>query len=373
MARPKIAPAGVVALVALLAAVPVVTSEEVPAAPAAPVSLGGEVRNPMSVTPAAFSGLLPRTRTVRVSRADGRYRGTFDVEGVSLRDLLEKAEVARKTDDDFDRPLDLAIVVTGRDGRKAVFSWGELFLGAGDGPLLVDQLRLFIPHHHEPIQDSRFAAGMRLGLEARARLDVSGCASCHEGGEVVAVDVPRGLCLVPADDATGRRFVEDVVSIEVRPAGFPAPPRKKDLADPWVEAPALVLPGGKSIPLPAKATKRLPRVEGEGDQVGLGRGFRGRARWAGAGLAALLRDALPAGADPGALFVVVTATDGYRSLYSGGEVLLSRLGENVVLVDSQDGKPLVRGSGRLRTHVRDDVFVDRAVRNVAEVRVVLVP
>jgi hypothetical protein len=306
----------------------------------------------MTVTTASFSGLLPRTHTVRVSGADGRYRGTFDVEGVSLRDLLDKAEVAKKTDDGFDRPLDLAIVVTGRDGRKTVFSWGELFVGGDGGVLLVDQFRPFIPHHHEPIRDSRFAAGMRLGLEARARLDVSDCASCHDGGKVVKVDVPRGLCVVPTRDATGRRFVEDVVSIEVRPAGFPAPPRKKDLEDPWVETPPLVLPDGKSTPLTAKALKRLPRVEGEGDQVGLGRGFRGRSRWAGVSLAALLRGSLPAGTDPGALFVVVTASDGYRSLYSGGEVLLSHLPENVVLVDTEDGKPLFRKSGRLKSFVR---------------------
>lgn len=344
-----------------------------PAAPPASIALTGEVRTPMTLTTASFSGLLPRTGTVRVSHADGRYRGTFDVEGVSLRELLDKAEISKKTDDGFDRELDLAVVVTGRDGRKTLFSWGELTLGGEPGALLVDQFRPFIPHRHEPIRDSRFAAGMRLGLEARAKLDVSDCASCHDGGKVVKVDVPRGLCLVPTRDATGRRFVEDVVSIEVRKAGFPAPPRKKDLEDPWVEAPLLVLPDGKSIPLTAKTLKRLPRVEGEGDQVDLGRGFRGRSRWAGASLAALLRSSLPAGTDPGSLFVVVTASDGYRSLYSGGEVLLSHLPGNVVLVDTEDGKPLLRESGRLRSLARGDVFVDRSVRNVAEIRCVLLP
>ena len=122
-----------------------------------------------------------------------------------------------------------------------------------------------------------------------------------------------------------------------------------------------------------KATKGLPRVEGEDDGIGLGRGFRGHSRFSGPSLAALLKSSLPAGTDPGLLFVVVTASDGYRSLYSGGEILLSRLPENVVLVDTEDGKPLFRKSGRLKSVARGDFFVDRAVRSISEVRCVAVP
>ena len=69
----------------------------------------------------------------------------------------------------------------------------------------------------------------------------------------------------------------------------------------------------------------------------------------------------------------MTASDGYRSLYSGGEILLSRLPENVVLVDTEDGKPLFRKSGRLKSIARGDFFVDRAVRCVSEVRCVAIP
>ena len=69
----------------------------------------------------------------------------------------------------------------------------------------------------------------------------------------------------------------------------------------------------------------------------------------------------------------MTASDGYRSLYSGGEILLSRLPENVVLVDTEDGKPLFRKSGRLKSVVRGDFFVDRSVRSLSEIRCVVVP
>jgi hypothetical protein len=338
------------------------------------IALTGSVKKAQFVDAASLAS-LPRQRLhVKLSGPGGAYRATVEADGVALKELLERAEVAKSMDDNFDRPLDLAVVVTGRDGTKALFSWGEIFLSGDSGAaVLVDRLRPFIPHHHEPVTEQAIASGAWLSPEARASLDLSGCAGCHEAEKVPRIDIPRGICLVPTRDATGRRFVEDVVSIEVRQAGFPAPSRKKDLADPWVEAPRLFLPNGKSTPLSAKATKLLPRVGGEADAIGLGRGFRGRNRYAGASLAALLRKALPTGTDPGLLFIVVTASDGYRSLYSGGEILLSRLPENVVLVDTEDGKPLFRKAGRLKSVARGDFFVDRAVRSVSEIRCVNVP
>lgn len=343
--------------------------------PAKGIALSGSVKKPQAVDAATLAA-LPRHATLVKVPGSARYRGTFEVEGVALKDLLDRAEIAKATNDNFDRPLDLAVVVTGRDGKKALFSWGELFLdGDAGAALLADRIRPLVPHHHEAIDDARFAPGAWLEAAAREKLDVTGCASCHDGGKLGKIDVPRGVCLVPTRDATGRRFVEDVVSIEVRQAGFPAPPRKleKDQSDPWVEAPPLVLPGGKAIALSLKATKGLPRIEGEDDGIGLGRGFRGHSRYSGPSLAALLKSSLPAGTDPGLLFVVVTAKDGYRSLYSGGEILLSRLPENVVLIDTEDGTPLLRKSGRLKSVVRGDFFVDRSVRSVSEVRCVLVP
>ena len=338
------------------------------------IVLSGSVKKAGPVDAFALAALPRHAALAKVSGVS-RYRGTFATEGVALRDLLDEAEVVKATNDNFDRPLDLAVVVTGRDGKKALFSWGELFLLGDEGAaLLVDQMRPLVPHHHETIEDARFAPTAWLGVPVREKLDVSGCAGCHDGGDKLGkIDVPRGVCLVPTRDATGRRFVEDVVSIEVRQAGFLAPPRKKDQADPWVEAPALVLPDGTSAPLTPAALKDVARVEGEDDGIGLGRGFHGHRRFAGASLAALLLGRLPAGTDPGLLFVVVTASDGYRSLYSGGEVLLSRLPENVVLVDTEDGKPLFRKSGRLKSVVRGDFFVDRAVRNLAEVRCLTAP
>ncbi len=360
-------------LLALLALplLPALAAAPVGGGEPAPPRITGSVKRPGAVDAAALSGLPRQALLVKWPGGAGGFRGTFEAEGVPLRELLEKAEIAKAVDDGFARPLDLSIVVVGRDGKRALFSWGELFLG-GDGgaALLVDRLRPLVPQHHAPITDPAWKGGPWIPAATRAVTSVAGCSSCHEGAQQPKIDLPRGLCVVPVRDRTNRRIVEDVVEIQVRQAGFSAPPRPDKGFDPWVAEPSLVLPGGRSEKIAGDALKALPRTEWEEDAVGLGRGFRGRQRLSGVNLAALLEGRLPAGTDPGTLAVVVTASDGYRALYSGGELLLSRLPGNGVLVDTEDGQPLLRKSGRYKAALRGDFFVDRSVRSVAEIRCV---
>lgn len=108
-----------------------------------------------AVDAAALAGFSRHAFLAKVP-GPARCRGTFATEGVALKDLLEKGEVAKARNDSFDRPLDLAVVVTGRDGKKALVSWGELFLLGDEGAaLLVDRMRPLVPHHHEKIEDAR--------------------------------------------------------------------------------------------------------------------------------------------------------------------------------------------------------------------------
>lgn len=84
----------------------------------------------------------------------------------------------------------------------------------------------------------------------------------------------------------------------------------------------LVRPDGSATPLTAAALEGVARGRGADD--GRGRGFQGHRAFEGAGLAALLTSKLPAGTDPGLLFVGVTASAGDRALTSGGQILPAR-------------------------------------------------
>lgn len=70
-----------------------------------------------------------------VCTADGSHAVALPMRGVRLRDLATLAEPAFRLRTDFKR---VALVAEGRDGYRALFSWGELFhTMIGDGVLLV--------------------------------------------------------------------------------------------------------------------------------------------------------------------------------------------------------------------------------------------
>ncbi|MBK9968977.1 MAG: hypothetical protein IPP07_30805 [Holophagales bacterium] len=120
--KPIVAVVLVTALAGLVAVAPFARAEE----PAKGIALSGSVKKAQAVDAAALAALPRRATLAKVPGADatvGRSRWKGSRSGP-----LDKAEIAKATNDNFDRPLDLAVVVTGRDGKKALFSWGELFL-----------------------------------------------------------------------------------------------------------------------------------------------------------------------------------------------------------------------------------------------------
>jgi hypothetical protein len=322
--------------------------------------------------PVDLAGMATVRRLVKVAGAAGLYRATLEVEGVTLQDLLQQAQVKKKLDDGFGRPLDTFVVVRGRCGRPALFSWGELFARNESGPLLAPSLRLRVPSHHEEIDPRTYDRGF-LDVAAREKVDLKPCAACHAGPEPPRLDVPRGWCLVVPEDGFGGRFVEDVAEILVQQVGISvvadkeAGNRSDEKA--FVATATLVGTDGKSVPVGPEQLATLPRVEAEDATVGMGRGYHGTHRFEGVDLAAVLRPLLVrSDLRPRDLWVLVTAEDGYRCLYSGSEVLTPRRGEAVLLVEQEDGKPLGPGAGRFKTVPTGDFFIDRGVRLVKEIR-----
>lgn len=125
------------------------------------VTLGGCLAKPGPLDPAVTAGLPAYRRLVKVAVPGGAYRCALEVEGYALKDVLDRLDVKKQVDDGYDRPLDTFVAVTGRDGRRTLLSYCEVFLAGDGGPLLVPRARLLLPHKHDPLD----AAG----------LDRSGC------------------------------------------------------------------------------------------------------------------------------------------------------------------------------------------------------
>lgn len=313
-----------------------------------------------------LKGLPKYRRLLKIATADGQYRCSMEVEGYALRDVLER-RVLKKQEDGFNRPLDLYVTVKGRQGEQALFSHGETFLSADEGPLLVEKARLLLPTHHDPMAGKNDPTVLLNGA-GRQAVSLKACASCHEGPKPPALSLPKGWLLVAPQDAFGGRFVEDVTEIALLQVGTSVKDARATSRDARVEAPAVIGPDGQGFPLGIERFQLLPRSGAQDATFGLGRGFHGLKTWEGAPLEALLRPLLPPGTDPRKTYVVVTSEDGYRAVYSGSEVFAAAPGKGVLLVDRKDGKPLGKGEGRYSTLARTDFYLDRDVRMVKEIR-----
>lgn len=331
----------------------------------AQVKVTGSVKTPLTVDQAFAASVARATEKIRLAAPDGQYRATVEVSGASLWSALEKAGVEKKTPDGFNRPIDLLVVVKGRQGREALFSIGELQMGLQAGRvLLADRLRLVIPHHHEEIPPLAEPDGW-LEVTARAAMTVpEGCVSCHAEKKVPAVDIPRGVCLVAAGDPWPPRFVEDVVEVSVRQVGVtvPAHMKKGAKAGPTV---SLTRIDGSFVVLNSAALHALGQASFSDASFGMGRGFHGIHTWTGVPLARVVAAQVPAGTDLDRLWVLVTAADGYRTVLSGKELFAGF--RDALLATTEDGQPLGE-RGPMRLVVPADFYVDRSVHSVQEIR-----
>ncbi|MCP4896400.1 MAG: hypothetical protein GY906_05440 [bacterium] len=335
------------------------------AAAEAQIRITGSVKTPMAVSQSDLAAMRQAKDKIRLGTPEGQYRATFEVSGPSLWSVLEKVQIEKKVADGFDRPIDLLVVVKGRQGHEALFSIGELQMGNLSGRvLLADRIRHIIPHHHEEVpplaeQDGWLNAGVRKALSVP-----EDCVGCHAEEKVPAVDIPRGVCLIAAGDSWPPRFVEDVVEISIRQVGITVPVhmKKGTAAQPSIR---FVRLDGSSVALHSSAMLSLGAESFSDATFGMGRGFHGIHSWTGLPLSSLVAAQIPAGTDLDRLWILVTAADGYRIVLSGKEVFTSPNG--VILATTEDDQPLGE-RGPMRLVVPADFYIDRSVHSVQEIR-----
>ena len=283
-------------------------------APPAGFSISGAVLQPLHLT----LDDLGSYQTIQVQRnevlSDGAFRGVFTYQGVPLKTLLSLARVA-KGDTGFSQPVDLAIRVTGRDGRQVALSWGEVFCNNPSSVVVVTAAAPVMPQRS--------------------------CIDCHTADEQKTILEPyerkAGLpMLVMSDDQYADRDLEDVSSIEV----IDLRPRMKAKKIEQLYSPSFEITGAVTKAMTVKKLSAFPQAE---IQVRHGecRGYHGMQRFSGVALKNVVADAgIPADSDT---VFMVSAPDGYRALVSYGELFLSSLGDHIMIADRLNGKSLEKG------------------------------
>jgi hypothetical protein len=313
----------------------------------ASLEIAGLVKTKTSFTVGDLRRMEPVSARANEVHRNGEFFGSYTVRGVPLRTLLDVA-VVQKGASAFDKPLDLAIVLKGASGKRAVVSWGEVYY--------------------------RNASEVIVAFESKPVMPHKPCERCH-GPEVFGsrleilkreLDFPK---LVATRDLWGDRFVEGISTIEVveplpgDPAGRPV--KREGHEKIWSDAVSIAVP--EKPPVAVSSLDGYTRVAVDAIMAGDGIGFHGTRRFEGASLSEVLEKAGIA-PDPATAFLL-TAPDGYRVLLSSSEVFDAPAAAPIILADKEGGNAIDDG-GRFHLVLPADHAADRWLKSVSRIDVV---
>ncbi len=301
--------------------------------------ISGEVRQQLTLQREDLERLhAATTRTNEVLRS-GHYRGAFTYRGPSLRSLLEFAGIDKKSSD-FNKDLDLVIVVENGEGEEIALSWGEIFY-RNPGDIIVAVEAAPIRPHHER---DRIPRAYWPWLDQLDR----------------EIGFPK---LVVANDFYSDRSLEGIRRIQVIDL-HPAVQRKKQK---MLFSPSFSICGAVANPVTISVLPEKNYDTVVFKEVGDGQGYHGLKTFGGVPLVDLLEQAGMKGDLDTA--VVISAPDGYRTTLSYGELFLSNGGKDIRIGDTMGGEYLTN-RGKFFVLLPDDLSADRSVKAIQEIRVV---
>ncbi|MBN2321460.1 MAG: hypothetical protein JXR49_20445 [Acidobacteria bacterium] len=308
---------------------------------AASLSVTGSVKHPLNLSLEDLAWFNPIRVQLNEVMKDGSYRGAWFYYGVPLKALLETAFID-KEETAFSKKIDLAILVRNSEGQEVALSWGEIFYKNSADVIIASSATPIRPHH--------------------------GCSSCHKP-EVYnrymnqfdrEIGFPK---LVVACDGYADRSIENIVSIEVID---PAPAMQAVKSEEFF-SPSFVVTGDVNTDLTVKDLSGFPRKDMRVIHMGEGRGYHGIDDYSGVLFEKILEKARP---EPGlSKAFLISASDGYRALFSYGEIFLNRAEENILIADTQNGKKIEEG-GKFVFVPSDDLMSDRDVKALEKIEVI---
>ena len=315
------------------------------AKPAMSLSIGGAVRQPLNLTGDDLVNLeQTEVKLCEITR-DGRFRGVFAFRGVPLRNLLQMATIQKEAPG-FSKPIDLAVVIRDKSGKRAILSWGEIFYGKPSDVIIAITATPVMPSSPKGCGECHTPTIYQPTLDMLGR----------------KIGLPK---LVVSDDFYSDRCLEDVVHIEVIDLKGKAEwkPDKKAASSTFT----IRNSSGKTTEIGDLSGYYRRGILSK--QVGSGRGYHGIKQFDGVPLRAIVEKA-ESGDDQDKV-LVVTSADGYRSLLSFGEVFLGTKGERIIVSDNNQNIPHQQENG-FSLVVPDDFLADRMVKTVRTIEVIQV-
>jgi len=315
-------------------------------APQPTLTITGEVTNPLKLTIAELARFQSVEIQLNEVDRDRQFHGVYLHQAVPLRTLLDMAEITTQ-DQPTGKGIELAIRVTGASGKQVVLSWGEIYYSNAAEYAIA------------------FAAAPVKPMMTEAR-----CQKCH-GPEIYqsALDQYERPAQLPKllirGDFYTERCVEGVTRIEV----IDLYPKLKSDRSVKLESTKCQVTGLVAKELKLSSLKDYPQMSMWKKVVGLHMGYHGLHLYKGVSLAKVLESA--GVGDELTKAVMISAPDGYRALFSFGELFQSFKGRRIMLAESVDGKPLKgRRGGKCRVIVPEELVDDRDVLAVDRIEII---
>ncbi len=280
----------------------------------------------------AFPSTWFRTREVSPS---GEFLGTYAYTGIPLYGIMDGVAPEKPKTAAFDRPLDMLVTFTSSDGKKAVFSYGELAMADDSLPVVLAYNRQeVLPTEGKTVKEykhNRYKENL------------------------------KGLRLIATADPDNARYLDNVVKITfsdpaVSATGLPAMKKgakcsSTGLTGHWK---------GKAVPVNTAGIARL-KID-RWVRTGHGRGYKTTSSAEGVSLRELLKKNFPGCGEKE--FYLFIACDGYRAIFSGREIFRHEAGRSIMVIDRIDGK--ASPNGPMLGPVKD-YFVDRDVWGLSHI------
>jgi len=305
------------------------------------LSISGAVHQPLALTIQDLKGFQQGAVQINDIRQNGQFNGVFTCRGVSLKILLSAAGIEKK-DADFNKQIDLAVMIKSSSGEQVTLSWGEIFYKNPDHVIVAVSADPIFPHKEANHFSDEAAYQQMIKTLTRK------------------VAFPR---LVVSGDLFSDRCLESVCDIVV----VDLEPKVEGRKSPSVYSDNFrIVQYGKSV----KVFNQLP--EGADDSVqlnivGEGRGYHGTRVVHGVSFKTLI-DPYKTGFDLNTVFIV-SAPDAYRSLISFGELYMNPHGCRILIADRMDGEPIASNGGRFILFFPDDLMADREVKAVSRIEI----
>ncbi|MDY0297635.1 MAG: hypothetical protein RB296_09990 [Acidobacteriota bacterium] len=289
------------------------------------IVVDGEVANPGPVNLDTLPRHVVTVRLAYQHHAGREFVGAYRVEGVSLFDMLSHSRISKTDKDTFPPPLDLYLEIRDDRGGVVLVSWGEIFFAR-------------IPH--------RILVATRVSPIMPTKIKTA-CA------------VPESSLLVCADDLYDVRNLSAPRRITVRSAQVTIPIRR-GMA--YVSSREIKLNAfGEDAGILRDSSRFPEKISQHTVFFGRGRGFHGFHDFSGWDLSVLLgRYINPEPEFLAAGYLVVTAVDGYRVVFSAAEVFNRNDGNAFMLVDGA----LCENKGPWSLFPGPDFFSDRAISGI---------